>query len=316
MEVLYGIDEYINDQPLILALGNFDGLHLGHRQILKAAQKKAKELDARSGILIFNPHPLNVINGPQETPLLTPLTAKLKLIEEMGIDLAIILPFDQEFASIFPEDFVRKFLINKLKIKGVVIGFDYSFGYRGLGKADDLKNLAKRFGFQVEIVNPVLVDNRIVSSSLIRNLIKSGEVNVACRYLGYYPFIEGKVIEGEGRGKFLGYPTANLSVDKNVVVPGNGVYLTLTCLRGNNYYSLTNIGYNPTFKGKFRNIEVHMIKFQGNIYNHELRLKFVQKIRDERTFSNSEELKEQIGKDFKVAKEIIKRCFLYKNIQL
>ncbi len=318
MEVIYEIDEYNSDIPLVLALGNFDGLHMGHQQILKTTQKKAKELNATSGLLILNPHPQKVINGPQsrETLLLTPLSTKIKLIEEMGIDLAIVLSFDREFAGLDPEEFVRKFLIGRLKVKGVVIGFDYSFGYRGLGKADDLKDLAEKFGFQLEIVNPVQVNNKIVSSSLIRNLIKSGEVREASLHLGYPPFLYGKVTKGEGRGKFLGYPTANLSVDKSVIVPGNGVYLTLTCLQDKSYYSLTNIGYNPTFQGKSLNIESHILSFQEDIYNRELRLKFLQKIREERRFNSSEDLKEQISKDFEVAREIIKRRFLYKNIQL
>ncbi|PKM82502.1 MAG: hypothetical protein CVU88_03260 [Firmicutes bacterium HGW-Firmicutes-13] len=307
MEVIYGIEKYYKQQPLVLALGNFDGVHRGHRQILRVTKQKAGEIKAESGVLIFDPHPLNILKPSKEILLLTTFTQRSQLIEELGIDLLIVVSFNREFASLSPEQFVKEILIDKLHAEVVVVGFDYSFGYGGSGKVNNLKELGKRFGFKVEVVEPVTIKNKVVSSSLIRGLISSGKVEEASLYLGNPPCIEGKVIHGEGRGKFLGFPTANLEVKENVVIPGNGVYLTLASFQGSSYYSLTNIGCKPTFGGDNLTIEVFIIGFQDNLYEHELRIKFLQKIREEKTFSNSEGLKAQIIKDLKKAEEIIQK---------
>ncbi|RQD75389.1 MAG: bifunctional riboflavin kinase/FAD synthetase [Candidatus Syntrophonatronum acetioxidans] len=305
MEVFYELENYKGEHPLILALGNFDGLHMGHRKILEYTIIKATKEKARSGVLVFDPHPLKIINPSQEIPLLTPLHFRAELINEMGIDIFLVASFNEELAKIFPEDFVKDYLVKKFKVKGVVVGFDYSFGYGGLGKVDHLKKFGQDYGFDVEVIKPYKIKGRAVSSSLIRRFITSGEVEEASLYLGYHFTLEGEVVPGEGLGKIIGFPTANLAVSENLVIPGNGVYLTITSFRGRELYSLTNIGLKPTFQGKKRTIETHILDFNDNIYKHELRIKFLQKIRNEVPFANMEELKKQISQDIKIAREII-----------
>lgn len=308
MKVIHGIENYKKEQPLVLALGNFDGIHQGHRQILKIVRQKAREIKVKSGVLIFDPHPLNILKPSGEVLLLTTFPQKSKLIEKLGIDFLFIAAFNHEFACLSPEQFVKNILIDKLQVKSVVVGFDYSFGCGGSGKAGSLKELGEEYGFEVVVVGPVVINNKIVSSSLIRGLIRAGKVEEASLYLGSSPCIEGKVVHGEGRGgKVLGFPTANLQVKENVVIPGNGVYLTMAAVQGSSYYSLTNVGYKPTFKGDQLSIEVFIMDFQDNIYEHELRINFLQKIREEKAFSSSDKLKAQIIKDLETAEKIIQK---------
>ena len=314
MEVFYEIDNYKGEYPLVLALGNFDGLHMGHRKILKTTQIKAEKINARSGVLIFDPHPLKILNPLQEIPLLTTLHFRAELINELGLDIFLVASFNKKLAKIFPEEFVKEYLVDKFRVKGVVVGYDYSFGYGGLGKVEHLKNYGKEYGFEVKVVEPYKIRGRKVSSSLIRRLITSGEVEEASLYLGYHFTLEGGVVPGEGLGKIIGFPTANLQVPENLVIPGNGVYLTLTSWGGKELYSLTNIGLKPTFKGKKRTIETHILDFNDNLYKHELRIKFLQKIRNEVPFANMEELKKQISQDIKIARDIISQEQYSRNV--
>lgn len=307
MEVFYHLENYGGKEPLVLALGNFDGLHKGHRRILKVTRSMAKKINVKSGVLIFDPHPLQVINPSQETLLLTPLPFRAELIDELGIDVLLVVTFNEELARLFPEEFVREFLVDKLQVKGVVVGYDYSFGYGGLGKVNHLKEFARQYSFDVEVVKPYKIKGRAVSSSLIRRFITSGEVEEAFLYLGYPYTLEGEVVPGEGLGKIMGFPTANLRISEKIVIPGNGVYLTLTTWKSEDFFSLTNIGLRPTFSRKQKTIETHILDFQGDLYKHELKIKFLQKIRNEIPFANIEELKGQISHDVKVARDLISR---------
>ena len=306
MEIIYGLDKCSEIQGMALALGNFDGVHRGHREILNITVQKAREIKVKSAVLVFDPHPLNLLKPESRPQILTPLLEKASLMEELGIDLLLVIPFDRQFASLKPKEFVKKILVDCLQVKEVVVGFDYSFGREGSGRAEDLKQMARLYGFKVHVVQPVTFNKKIVSSSLVRDLILQGRMKEASVYLGYHYFIRGQVIPGEGRGKFLGYPTANLEVPLERIIPADGVYLTNVTYEKQNYYGLTNIGYNPTFRGTIKTIETHIVNFEHSIYESELRLAFLQKIRDERPFSSSEKLKEQIKLDLHQALKIIK----------
>ncbi|UNC91841.1 bifunctional riboflavin kinase/FAD synthetase [Candidatus Contubernalis alkaliaceticus] len=306
MKVYHGLKEFKNTKGLVLALGNFDGVHKGHREILNITVQKARLSGAQSAALVFEPHPLNLIKPEKRTLILTPLQEKAALMEQLGIDILLVIPFDQEFASLSPEKFIKRILVQKLQASLVVVGFDYSFGFKGAGRVEDLISSAGNYDFKVEVVKPVVLKNKVVSSSLVRKLVVQGQVEEAAFYLGYPYYLKGQVIPGEGRGKFLGYPTANLEVPSDRIIPADGVYLTLTAYKNHDYYSLTNIGHNPTFKGKIKTIETYIFGFQNSIYKSELRLTFLRKIREERTFPNSEKLKEQIAMDFEKALKIIK----------
>ncbi|MDO9574741.1 MAG: bifunctional riboflavin kinase/FAD synthetase [Candidatus Contubernalis sp.] len=306
MKVYFGLKEFINPKSLVLALGNFDGVHKGHREILNITVQKARSLNAKSAVLVFEPHPLNLLKPQRRTLILTPLQEKTVLMEALGIDILLVIPFDQQFASLTPEEFIKTILVERLKASLVVVGFDYSFGWKGAGRVEDLINSAGNYGFNVEVVKPVVLKDKVVSSSLVRNLVLQGRVEEAAFYLGYPYYFKGQVIPGEGRGKFLGYPTANLEVFPDRIIPADGVYLTLIAYKNQDYYGLTNIGCNPTFKGETKTIETFIFGFENSIYKSELRLAFLRKIREERTFPNSEKLKEQIAMDLEQALKIIK----------
>ena len=306
MEIINGIEQCRKIQDIVLALGNFDGVHRGHREILNVTVMKARETKGRSAVLVFDPHPLHLLKPKIRTQILTPLQEKAAIIEALEIDFLLVIPFDKEFASLPPEEFVKKVLIGCLQVKTVVVGFDYSFGKKGSGKSEDLKKLGQRFGFMVQVVKPVELNGKVISSSLIRNLILQGKVEEASCYLGYPYSITGTVIPGEGIGKFLGFPTANLKVSRERIIPADGVYLTKVTHNQKNYYGLTNIGYKPTFQSSTRTIETHIYNFENSIYNNELRLEFLQKIREERPFTSSKDLKEQINLDLQQALDIIK----------
>lgn len=306
MEIIHGFNNLSENQGMVLALGNFDGVHRGHREILDITVRNAREINGKSAVLVFDPHPLNLLKPQSRTQILTPLQEKANLMEALEIDILLVIPFDRQFASLTPEEFVKNILVDRLHVKLVVVGFDYSFGREGSGRVEDLEKMARFYGFKVKIVKPVVFKEKIVSSSLVRDLILQGRVKEASFYLGYPYFIKGQVIPGEGRGKFLGYPTANLEVPRERIIPADGVYLTMVTFHEQHFYGLTNIGFKPTFKGKTKTIETYIFNFENSIYENELRLTFLQKIRDERPFSSSEKLKEQINLDLHRALKIIK----------
>lgn len=307
MKIFTNIAGYKKKHPLVLALGNFDGVHRGHRHILRLTRQEARSLKARSGVLVLDPHPLSILVPEKDLFLLTSLDEKARLIQETGIDYLVVAPFDREFARLSPREFVERVLVEQLQVQAVVAGYDYAFGSKASGKVSRLVELGERRGFRVEVVEPVKIKGRVVSSSLIRRLIQVGKVEEAREFLGYSPFLRGRVVTGEGRGSSLGFPTANLEVPMDSVVPARGVYFTLACFRDQVCYSLTNIGCKPTFQGETRTIEVHVLDFQEDLYGQELRVKFLQRVRDETAFAGAGELKQQVEKDIKKARGLIEK---------
>lgn len=299
MQIIKGISQFRQDclEPHVMSLGNFDGVHLGHRAILQATAAAAKRLGARSSALIFTPHPLQVLTPDRFPSLLITTEDRISLLGEAGIDYVFVQQFTKAFAGITAESFARVVLKEVLDVSGVVVGFDYTFGCHGSGTSADLLCFGEMLGFNVEVIPPVTVNNVPVSSSAIRVLLSSGKVEEAAEMLGYPFYLRGKVVRGDGRGRQLGFPTANLQVSYELVQPGHGVYFTRVMLAGRSIWGVANAGRRPTFCKGEPALEIHLLDTEGDFYGQELTVYFLKKIRNEVTFAGSTQLIEQINRD-------------------
>lgn len=291
--------------PSIIAIGFFDGVHLGHQQVIKRACQMAKKQHLPCGIMTFTPHPKEVIGIRDHIDQITPLEKKLELVEKHGIDFAYVVHFSKEFASIAPSDFIEEFLM-KLQIKGVVIGFDFTFGSMGSGTAETLMELSNG-RYLVDVVEPFYDHGEKVSSTRIRDYLLSGKVADANRLLGRnYSFL-GRVVHGDKRGRTIGFPTANLQLVGDYLSMKKGVYACLVHVRGEIHLGVMNIGYNPTFEKKriIASYEVHIIDFNAEIYDEVLEVELIEFIRNEKKFDRMEALIKQIQADVDYAKQIM-----------
>jgi riboflavin kinase/FMN adenylyltransferase len=289
----------------VLTIGNFDGVHLGHQRIFRLVKEKAQEIGGESVVYTFEPHPVEVL-APQRRPLLiTPLEEKLRLIKDQGIDVTILANFSDKFASQTPEDFVKTILYDQIKIRQVFVGHDYTFGKDRRGNIALLKELGRRLGFNVEVVEAVRVGGLVVSSTLIRELIQKGEMREAAKLLGRNYLFSGQVIQGHGRGsRKLGFPTANLKL-AGALFPKPGIYAVWAIYEGKRYAAVANLGWNPTFHDQKFSIEIHILNFDRDIYGHPLRVEFLERLRDEVAFRDPEELIAQIKKDVSQARKVL-----------
>lgn len=289
-------------RDMVVGLGNFDGVHIGHQKLILGLVKMAETVGGTPVVFTFNPHPMVVLNPGKSPPLLLSQEAKQKLIAKLGVKVLLLVPFDLEFASQTPEDFVKTVLHEEMGVKGIVVGYNYTFGYHGRGTPALLEKLSSIYNYQIKVMPPVMVEGQVVSSTLIRNLILKGKVSEAAKFLGYYPFIEGKVVTGERRGRSLGFPTANLNIDQNLLVPANGVYLAKVYVGGDTYFGVSNIGVKPTFRGKVRNVEVHLIDFCRDLYGKHIKVSFTKRLREEKRFETPSDLIKQIEQDIQRAR--------------
>jgi riboflavin kinase/FMN adenylyltransferase len=290
----------------ILTLGNFDGVHLGHRAIFRMLIERAKEKNGTSVVYTFVPHPLRVIAPERAPKLLTTYKHKIKLIEESGIDAIICANFTKDFANISAEDFVKEILCNTLKVKEIFIGENYLFGKGRKGSPEMLKKLGKECGFTVTIIDEIKTKDATLSSSRIRTLVAKGRVDEVAEFLGRQYSVEGIVVEGAKRGKkLLNIPTANL-LTANELLPKDGVYAVTVDIDGKTYGGATNIGHNPTFEEKKFSFETHVLDFDGQLLGKTIRVHFIRRIRDEMKFSGIEELGNQMRKDIAQIREIVK----------
>jgi riboflavin kinase/FMN adenylyltransferase len=285
----------------VLTIGNYDGLHLGHKRIMERIQEKARDLNGTSMLMTFHPHPLTILRPDKFIGLITPLHVKKRLIEEAGIDVLIIIPFTDDFRDITPEAFVDNLLVKKLGIKGLIVGYDFKFGKEGKGNVEHLAFHSTEYGFFFEIQGAITFDGEKVGSNRIRKMIQEGDVGKAALHLDRPYMIEGTVVKGEGRGRTIGFPTINLKTEFPLI-PKRGVYFTDVDVGGKRYSAVTNIGYNPTFDGQSLTIETYILDFSGDLYDQEIALYFLERIRDEVRFSSVDELKERIWKDVEVAR--------------
>ena len=287
-----------------LALGNFDGVHRGHQEVLLNAFRSAKSEDEISAALIFTPHPAKVINPDSTLELLSDLKMKSEIISSLGLDCLIIEKFDLGVASMAPEHFFREYLLEKIAVKSLSTGFDYSFGKNAGGTTAQLKKWGEEYGFNLTIAPPVTYENTLISSSLIRKMIYEGDIKRASDYLNYYFYREGEVVKGDGRGKKLGFPTANLDINPELILPGNGVYFTAVSFDGKIMFAATNIGLRPTFSSDRKTVEVNIIDYIGDLYGKRLTVYFLEKIRDEVAFSDANPLIKQLKEDIKYCRKL------------
>ena len=293
-------------KSVVCTLGVFDGIHLGHQKIIRKLVKEAKKLKSKSVILTFESHPMKTTHD--SSPLIiTTLTQKEKIFREFKVDILIIINFNKRFADTTAEKFVEKILVKKLKIKKIIVGFDYLFGKNREGNIEFLKEEGKKYNFKVEVIKPVKVNNIVVSSTKIREFIVSGNLNMANKMLGRFYSVVGKVVRGEGRGKILGFPTANIEVF-NESIPLGGVYIVNIKIGSKLYHGVCSIS-RPSFEvlnPKNKILEVFIFNFKRNIYNKIVEVTFLKKIRKSICFSSVDELVKRINKDVKIAKKFFK----------
>jgi riboflavin kinase / FMN adenylyltransferase len=293
----------------VVTIGNFDGVHIGHQALFHEVIEKADEIDGTSVAITFEPHPLRILTKNSYPPLITLYEQKLELIEKAGLDVLICIPFTREFANISAQFFIKDILIDRIGMKAVVVGKDYSFGKNREGNLDLLNILGQKYGFKVFVLDWIrgaaLIEARS-SSTRIRDLVKEGQMEKAQKLLGRHYQIRGTVIGGRNRGgKLLGFPTANINI-YDELCPRTGVYaVTVELEDGRKLKGVANIGYSPTFEDRIFTVEVHILDFEDNIYNQKIKVNFIQRIRDEKKFSGVSELSAQIKKDVETAREII-----------
>ena len=287
-----------------VTLGNFDGVHLGHRELFRHLVKLARQLNIPSIVYTFNPHPLKFL-APDKAPLLlNTLKEKQRLIAASHIDYLIQSPFTAEFAMMSPEQFVADILIAKLHVRSLVVGYNYSFGKGRGGNTEFLKACGEKQGFSVKVMPPVGADGLPYSSTRIRTMIAAGDVAGVVRLLGRQYNLEGRVVPGDQRGRELGFPTANLETEKELL-PASGVYAVKVRHGSQEYGGVVNIGTRPTFGDNPSTIEVHLLDFTGQLYNQNLRIYFVERLRGEQKFLNVEGLVDAISADVLRARQIL-----------
>ena len=290
----------------VVTIGNYDGLHLGHQEIIARTIALAKNIDGETVVLTFDPHPVQFLHPELHIPLIAPYRKKMMLLEKYGVDCTINLPFTKDIAQFSAERFIQDIVVNRIAPLWVVIGFNFTFGKGRSGTAAELKKIGERLGFGVEVVPPHTVAGEVVSSTRIRDLIRQGEITAANRMLGMHHFILGTVIHGHARGKGLGFPTANLEITGDLY-PRAGVYAATVVVGNERYQGVVSIGTNPTFQDKEFAVEVFLFDYQGDLYGKELQVNFVARIRDEAIFPSPEALARQIEQDVCTAREILRQ---------
>ena len=290
----------------VLTIGNYDGLHVGHKRIIENIKVKAREINGTPVLMTFHPHPLTIIRPDRFIGLITPIHVKKRLIEEAGIDVLIITPFTDEFRLISPEAFVADLLVRRLGIKGLIVGYDFKFGKEGKGNVEYLAACSEEKGFFFEVQGVITLEGEKVGSNRIRKMIQEGDVRKAAHHLGRPYMVEGAVVKGEGRGRTIGFPTINLRTDFPLI-PKRGVYVSMVEIDGKKLQAVTNIGYNPTFDGQSQTIETHILDLSEDVYDRDITLHFLTRLRDELKFGSVDELKEWISKDVESAREFFNK---------
>jgi riboflavin kinase/FMN adenylyltransferase len=300
------ISNYDKKHPTAITIGTFDGVHIGHRKILERLINDAKKTNLRSTVLTFFPHPRMVLQKDTEIRLLNTIQEKIKILEHIGLDYLIIHPFTLEFSRISSTEFVRDILVNELKAKKIIIGYDHRFGRNRNANIQDLFAFGNTFNFEVEEIAAQEIDDVSVSSTKIRNALINGDIKTANEYLGYNYMLTGVVKKGKGLGRQLSFPTANLFIaEKYKLIPKNGVYVVKSILNGKLFYGMMNIGFNPTVDGSTKSIEIHFFDFNSDLYGQNIQVDIIERIRDDHQFKSLEELKTQLLEDKETSISII-----------
>jgi riboflavin kinase/FMN adenylyltransferase len=303
----HGLEALTLNPRSCVTVGTFDGVHRGHQVLLAYLQERAQAQNGQSTVVTFDPHPREVVRE-EAVPLLTTIDERAEVCAALGIDRFIVLPFTKAFAQLSAEAFVETVLVRRIGLQEIVIGFDHGFGRGREGDRQLLETLGQQHGFRVDVIPAARVADHVVSSSEVRHLlVETGDLVQVTRMLGRPYALQGQVVAGDRRGHTLGYPTANLALlHPRKVVPKNGVYAVRVCLSGGQYYGgMLNIGTRPTFEGHLQRIEVHLFGFDGDLYGQQLRIEFVERLREERKFDGIDALKRQLSEDEARSKRLL-----------
>jgi riboflavin kinase/FMN adenylyltransferase len=294
MKIHHSIYDYKNDLPCVLTIGTFDGVHLGHQKVLKRLENE----ELSSVVLTFFPHPRMVLYPNEDIKLIQTIDERCEALAKNNIDHLIIHPFDIALSQLEAEDFVKTILVDLLKIKKIIVGYDHRFGKNRSANFDDLVNYGKKYGFIVEKIDAQELEQQTISSTKIRQAVDAGQMNKAKRFIGEYFSIQGIVIKGKSLGRTMGFPTANIFIKETYkLLPKNGVYLVQSIIDNQSYFGMMNIGHNPTTDSEGFFIEVYFFDFTKDLYHKSLKINFLEFLREEIKFENVDVLKKQLSKD-------------------
>ncbi|KAB8154403.1 bifunctional riboflavin kinase/FAD synthetase [Kordia sp. TARA_039_SRF] len=304
MNTIDFFDAYKAESPSAITIGTFDGVHVGHKKIIKNLIEKSEGLNTM--LLTFFPHPRMVLQQDSNIKLINTIDERVELLEATGLDTLIIYPFNREFSRLKARDFVRDFLIDHLNLKKIIIGYDHRFGRNRTANIDDLREFGQAFDFKVEEIKAKEIDDITISSTKIRKALSEGDITTANTYLGYEFMLTGTVITGKGLGNTIDFPTANIHIKETYkLIPKQGVYFVKSVLDGETVFGMMNIGTNPTVKGTNQSIEVHFFNFNQDIYDKKIQIRLIKRLRDERKFGSLDALKAQLEKDKQTSEALI-----------
>ena len=306
MREITDITTFTTQQPTVLTIGTFDGVHLGHQKIVERVVTTARQEGLLATVFTFFPHPRMVVQHDKGLKLIHTLEEKKQLLQQLGVDLLVVQPFNEAFSQLTAEEFVSTILVQRLNVKKVIIGYDHRFGRNRTANIDDMRLFGEKYGFAVEEISVQEVDEVSVSSTKIREALNKGDVTTAEHYLGTPYSLTGRVVHGLKLGRTLGYPTANIQVTEEYkLIPKDGVYAVYSYIDGRKVYGMMSIGKNPTIEGKGASIEVYFFDFNGDLYDQKLTIEFVQYLREEQKFATIDLLKKQLQDDETAARKAI-----------
>jgi riboflavin kinase/FMN adenylyltransferase len=304
MQIEQELAELSPGKDTMLTIGVFDGVHLGHKYLISQLKVLARQQDLLTGVVTFRQHPQAVLSPRTKIPFLTDLSQRINLLKNEGVEAVIPVSFNHELAQLSVRQFVS-LLKEYLGMRGLVIGYDFVLGRNREGTSDALRALGQDMDFTVTVMPAVKINGEVVSSTAIRNALANGDMRRVHKLSGYFFSLHGRVVTGSGRGVELGFPTANLAVNSGQAIPADGVYATRAYINDKAYPSMTNIGQCPTFGDSERTVEVYVLDYHGDLYEHEMKIDIIERLRDEKKFNNAEELKRQIAEDVKQGRAIL-----------
>jgi len=311
LKILTNLSSFNETAPSFVTIGTFDGVHIGHQKVLKKLVKSAKKNNATPILLTFFPHPRMVLQKEIGIKLINTINERTQLLEKTGIETLVIYPFDEDFANQTALNFVRNFLVAKLNIAKLFIGYDHRFGKNREGDFEHLKEYGYTYNFSVKEISKLDINNIGVSSTKIRKAIEKGEITKANQYLGYHFMLTGKVVEGKNLGEKIGFPTANLFIKETYkLIPKTGAYIVKSTIDNEVVYGMMNIGFRPTLKGKHQTIEIHFFNFNKDLYTKTIQIEVLKFLRDEQKFESIQNLKKQLQTDKQKSLKFIRGTFI------